>query len=200
MALEQAGADWLHWDVMDGHFVPNLTFGPMILKSLRPFTHLPFDVHLMIRPVAPFIAFFVEAGADYITFHPEASTDPFQDICTIKNFGRKVGISLSPEVAVEDVLPFLDKIDLVLVMTVSPGFGGQSFKEDILLKISKLRTLIDQKDLPVAISVDGGITPQTAGKVLKEGADVLVAGTSILSFKNHYKEAIEDLRNPFKYP
>lgn len=198
LALEQAGADWLHWDVMDGHFVPNITFGPMVIKALRASTCLPFDVHLMIHPVAPFIKAFAEAGADYITFHPEASADTLQDIMTIKSFGKKAGLSLNPETPLETILPFFDVLDLVLIMTVSPGFGGQSFKEAPLLKMAKLRALIDQKKLSIQISVDGGITPQTAKNALEKGADVLVAGTSILSHKNHYKEAIEALRNPFK--
>ncbi|HQS84162.1 MAG: ribulose-phosphate 3-epimerase [Alphaproteobacteria bacterium 16-39-46] len=198
LALEHAGADWLHWDVMDGHYVPNLTFGPMVVKALRPVTRLPFDVHLMIQPVMPFIKAFADAGADFITFHPEASTDPLEDIRLIKSLGKKAGLSLNPETSLETVLPFLEMLDLILIMTVSPGFGGQSFKEEPLLKMAELRRLIDQKKLSVLLSVDGGIGPQTAQRALTHGADVLVAGTSILSHKNHYKKAIDALRHPFK--
>ncbi|MBS0185122.1 MAG: ribulose-phosphate 3-epimerase [Proteobacteria bacterium] len=198
LALEHAGADWLHWDVMDGHYVPNLTFGPMVVKALRPITELPFDIHLMIEPVTPFIEAFAKAGGDYITFHPEASLDPLKDINLIKSFGKKVGLSLNPETPLETLFPFLDKLDLVLIMTVSPGFGGQSFKEAPLEKVEKLRILIKQNNLSLLISVDGGITPQTAKSALTYGADVLVAGTSILSHKNHYKKAIKALRYPFE--
>ena len=194
-ALEQAGADWIHYDVMDGHFVPNLTFGPCILKALRPLTTLPFDVHLMIAPVFPFLEAVAHAGADYITFHIEASLDPLSDITFIKNLGKKVGLSLRPSTPLESLIPWLEHLDLVLIMTVNPGFGGQSFMEDQLSKAKHLRSLIQEKNLPLHISIDGGITPQTAPLALKNGADVLVAGTSILSHpKESYKNAISALR------
>ena len=197
VALTQAGADWIHCDIMDGHFVPNLTFGPLILQSIRPFTKLPFDVHLMIQPLDPFLEAFAQAGADLITFHVEASKDPLYDIKKIKALGKKAGISLRPETSLDSILPFVEALDLVLIMTVRPGFGGQSFMPQELIKVERLRALIDQKNLSLQISIDGGITPKTAKDALRAGADVLVAGTSILSHKPHYAKAIEALRCPF---
>lgn len=179
---------------MDGHFVPNLTFGPLIISALRPFSKLPFDVHLMIQPVSPFIEAFAKAGADYITFHPEGSENPQKDIQTIKSLGKKAGLSLRPDTPLEVVLPFLDHLDLILIMTVHPGFGGQRFMSGPLHKLQELRKKASQ--LKLYFSVDGGISPLTASEALKVGADVLVAGTSVLSHKHNYKGAIDALRFP----
>ena len=195
--LTQAGADWIHCDVMDGHFVPNLTFGPLIIQAIRPFTPLPLDVHLMIRPVDLFIEPFAQAGADYITIHPDASLDPLHDLQKIRSLGKKAGAALSPNISTEILLPMLEYLDLILVMTVHPGFGGQSFMPSQLNKIEEIRTLIDTHGLNIELSVDGGITPQNAPSVLECGASVLVAGTSIFSKgKSHYQTAIDSLRNP----
>ena len=182
-AIAAAGADYVHVDVMDGHFVPNLTIGPMVVKALRPHAKLPFDVHLMIAPVDPFVAEFAQAGADIITFHPEAGAHPHRTIQLIKSLGKKAGLSLNPGTPLSIMDWLLPEIDLVLVMSVNPGFGGQRFIESSLPKIKELRRRIDavsemQGGRPIDLEVDGGINTETAKQVVAAGADVLVAGTA----------------------
>jgi ribulose-phosphate 3-epimerase len=177
-AMTAAGADYLHIDIMDGHFVPNLTIGPAIVKALRPHSHLPFDVHLMISPVDPYVRDFAEAGADIITVHPEAGPHLHRTLQLIKSLGKKAGVSLNPATPVEAVDPVLADIDLVLVMSVNPGFGGQAFIASQLDKIRTLRAKIDACGKPIDLEVDGGITPDTARQAVAAGADVLVAGTA----------------------
>jgi ribulose-phosphate 3-epimerase len=182
-AIAAAGADYVHVDVMDGHFVPNLTIGPMVVKALRSHAKLPFDVHLMIAPVDPFVAEFAQAGADIITFHPEAGAHPHRTVQLIKSLGKKAGLSLNPGTPLSIVDWLLPEIDLVLVMSVNPGFGGQRFIESSLGKIKELRRRIDavsdaQGGRPIDLEVDGGINTETAKQVIAAGADVLVAGTA----------------------
>ena len=177
--LEKAKADLIHIDVMDGHFVPNITIGPDVIKKLRKYTSLPFDVHLMISPVNNFIENFAEAGADIITIHPEATNDLLNSIKKIKSFNKKVGISLNPETPVDKVLPVLDKIDLVLIMSVNPGFGGQKFITNTLEKVKILRKEIDTKKLKVEIEIDGGINFENSKNAIEAGVDILVSGTTI---------------------
>ena len=177
--LEKAKADLIHIDVMDGHFVPNITIGPEIINQLRKYTSLPFDVHLMISPVHDFIKNFAEAGADIITIHPEATNDLVSSIQKIKSFNKKVGISLNPETSVKKVLPVLELIDLVLVMSVNPGFGGQKFIKDTLEKVKILRKEIDTKKLKTQIEIDGGINFQNSKMAITAGIDILVSGTTI---------------------
>ena len=177
-AMSAAGADYMHIDVMDGHFVPNITIGPGVVKALRPHSDRPFDVHLMISPVDPFVRDFAEAGADIITVHPEAGPHLHRTIQLIKSLGKKAGVSLNPATPVEALDHVLDDIDLVLVMTVNPGFGGQSFIRSQLDKIRQLRKRIDAIGRPVDLEVDGGINAETAREAVAAGADILVAGTA----------------------
>ena len=177
-AIEQAGADYVHIDVMDGHFVPNLTIGPEVVKALRPHSKLPFDVHLMISPVDPFVPAFAEAGADIVTVHPEAGAHLHRTIQLIKSLGKKAGASLNPATQVEALDPVLADLDLVLVMSVNPGFGGQKFIPGALAKLAALRQRIDALGLPIDLEVDGGINFETAPQAIAAGADVLVAGTA----------------------
>jgi ribulose-phosphate 3-epimerase len=177
-AVTAAGADLIHIDVMDGHFVPNLTIGPGVVKALRPHSRLPFDVHLMIAPVDPFVPDFAAAGADIITVHPEAGPHLHRTVQLIKSLGKKAGVSLNPGTPIEAVDPVLDLVDLVLVMSVNPGFGGQSFIASQLDKIRALRRRIDARGRKVDLEVDGGITSETAPAAIAAGADVLVAGTA----------------------
>ena len=177
--LEKAKADLIHIDVMDGHFVPNITIGPEVINKLRKYTSLPFDVHLMISPVHDFIKNFAEAGADIITIHPEATNDLVSSIQRIKSFNKKAGVSLNPETSVKKVLPVLKLIDLVLVMSVNPGFGGQKFIKDTLEKVKILRKEIDTKKLKTQIEIDGGINFENAIMAKKAGVDILVSGTTI---------------------
>jgi ribulose-phosphate 3-epimerase len=192
-AIAAAGADWLHLDVMDGHFVPNLSFGPLVLKALRPHTTLPFDVHLMISPVDPYIAAFAEAGADHILLHPEAGPHPHRSLQLIRSLGKRAGVVLNPGTPVEAVAWLLDLVDIILVMTVNPGFGGQSFLASQLLKIAALRRMIDATGRPIALAVDGGIVPDTARQAVAAGADTLIAGTSVFGAPD-YAAAIAALR------
>ncbi len=177
--LEKAKADLIHIDVMDGHFVPNITIGPDVINKLRKYTSLPFDVHLMISPVHDFIKNFAEAGADIITIHPEATNDLVSSIQKIKSFNKKAGVSLNPKTSVKKVLPVLKLIDLVLVMSVNPGFGGQKFIKDTLEKVKILRKEIDTKKLKTQIEIDGGINFENAIMAKKAGVDILVSGTTI---------------------
>ena len=177
--LEKAKADLIHIDVMDGHFVPNITIGPEVISKLRKYTTLPFDVHLMISPVHNFIKSFADAGADIITIHPEATNDLVSSIKKIKSYNKKAGVSLNPKTSVNKVLPVLNLIDLVLVMSVNPGFGGQQFIKDTLEKVKVLRKEIDSKNLKTQIEIDGGINFENAKMAKEAGVDILVSGTTI---------------------
>ena len=194
--LEDGGADMIHVDVMDGHFVPNLTIGPPVIKALRNYTKLPFDVHLMISPVHKHIESYANAGADIITIHPEATDDLLKSINLIKSLNKKIGVSLNPKTSLDKLNNILDKIDLVLIMSVNPGFGGQIFIETTLNKIKDLRSKIDQLNLKVEIEVDGGINFQNSKSIINAGADILVSGTTIFkSNKGNIKKNIEILKN-----
>ena len=177
--LEKAKADLIHIDVMDGHFVPNITIGPEVINKLRKYTSLPFDVHLMISPVHNFIKKFSDAGANIITIHPEATDDLAGSIKKIKSYNKKAGVSLNPETSIEKVLPVLNLIDLVLVMSVNPGFGGQKFMSETLEKVKILRKEIDTKKLKAQIEIDGGINFENSKIAIKAGVDILVSGTTI---------------------
>ena len=196
VALEKAGADYIHIDVMDGHFVPNITIGPEVIKRLRPITKLTFDVHLMISPVNNFIKDFAEAGADIITFHPEATKNISETISIIKKLGKKVGVSLKPKSQINLIENYLNEIDLILIMSVEPGFGGQKFMPDVLNKMKKLRNTINEKKLNIDIEIDGGINFDNSKKAKEYGANILVSGSTV--FKEHdgnLKKNIQLLRS-----
>jgi ribulose-phosphate 3-epimerase len=183
-SLEKAGADLIHVDVMDGHFVPNITIGPEVIKKIRPLTKVPFDVHLMISPVDNFIEDFANAGSDIITIHPEATKDLKKSIELIKKFDKKVGISLNPNSEIILVEPYLNDIDLILVMSVNPGFAGQKFKPEVLKKLEKIKKIIVSKNLKIDLEIDGGINFQNSIDAKNAGANILVSGSTIFNENN----------------
>jgi ribulose-phosphate 3-epimerase len=178
-AVEKAGADWLHFDVMDGHFVPNLSVGWDVLKAIKPHVSIPLDVHLMIAPVDPYLEKFVEAGADHITIHPEAGPHLDRSLKRIKELGAKAGVAFNPSTPPDTIEWMLEDVDLVLVMSINPGFGGQTFMPSQLAKIARLRSLIEASGRDIVLEVDGGVTPETAARCLEAGAEALVAGTAV---------------------
>jgi len=182
--LEEGGADMIHVDVMDGHFVPNLTMGPPIIKNLRQFTKLPFDVHLMISPVHKYIQDYADAGADIITIHPEATDNLERSIKHIKDLNKKVGVSLNPKTKIDLIINLLNEIDLVLIMSVNPGFGGQKFMPEVLDKIKDLKKIKDQKNLKFDIEIDGGINFNNNKLAIEAGANILVSGTTVFKDNN----------------
>ena len=191
--LEKAGADLIHIDVMDGHFVPNITIGPPIIKQIRKCTKLPFDVHLMISPVEKYIKAFADAGSDIITLHPEATDNLKRAVQTVKSFGKKAGVSLNPKTPISALMDVINDIDLILIMSVNPGFAGQSFMGEVLPKVTELRKMINDKKLKIDIEIDGGINFETAPLAVKAGANILVSGTTI--FSGSLKDNIQKLRN-----
>ena len=194
--LEDGGADMIHVDVMDGHFVPNLTIGPPVIKSLKKHSSILFDVHLMISPVHKYIRAYADAGADIITIHPEATNDINSSISLIKELNKKVGVSLNPETKVDIIIEHLDKIDLVLIMSVNPGFGGQKFMPEVLSKIEELKKLRSTKDLDFDIEIDGGINFENSKIAIQAGANILVSGTTIFKSNNgDIKKNIELLKS-----
>ena len=194
--LEQGGADLIHIDVMDGHFVPNLTIGPPVIKNLRKYTKLPFDVHLMISPVHEYIENYADAGADIITIHPEATENLKESINLIKKLGKKVGVSLNPKTEIKSLIDEIENIDLVLVMSVNPGFGGQKFMPEVLDKIKELKKIKDKNQYHYKIEVDGGINFSNSKMVLEAGADILVSGTTVFKESNgNIRTNIEKLKS-----
>lgn len=192
--LNNSGADLIHIDVMDGHFVPNLTFGPPVISKIRKCSKLPFDVHLMISPVEKYIQDFADAGADIITFHPEATDNIQRTINVIKSCGKKVGISLNPETPSTVIENYLKEIDLILIMSVNPGFAGQKFMPEVLEKVKFFRSKIENENLNIDIEIDGGIDFKTAPLAIKAGANILVSGTTVFKGENNISENIKNLR------
>jgi len=192
-SLEKAGADLIHVDVMDGHFVQNITMGPPIIKMIRKCTKLPFDVHLMISPVEKYIKAFADAGSDIITIHPEGTDNLKRAVGNIKSLGKKAGVSLNPKTPISALMDVINDIDLILIMSVNPGFAGQSFMNEVLPKVTELRKMINDKKLKIDIEIDGGINFETAPLAVKAGANILVSGTTI--FSGSLKDNIQKLRN-----
>ena len=194
----QAGADWVHFDVMDNHYVPNLTIGPMVCQSLRDYgITAPIDVHLMVKPVDELIKSFSKAGATYITFHPEASEDVSRSIALIKNGGCKAGLVLNPDISIDVLDGYLDKLDMILLMSVFPGFGGQEFIDSVLEKVTKIRSIINKKNLNVRLEIDGGIKLENIKEAADAGADTFVSGSGIFS-QPDYLEIIQKMRDSLK--
>ena len=194
--LEEGGADMIHVDVMDGHFVPNLTIGPPVIKALRKYSSMIFDVHLMISPVHKYIESYSDAGADIITIHPEATDDLKESITKIKKLNKKVGVSLNPESKIDIILEFLEDIDFVLIMSVNPGFGGQKFMPEVLTKIKELKKIQEEKKLNFDIEIDGGINFDNSRDAINAGANILVSGTTIFKSNNgDIKKNIELLKS-----
>ena len=198
-AIEAAGADWLHLDIMDGHFVPNISYGPGVLKALRPLTRLPFDVHLMIAPVDPYLEAFAAAGADHILIHPEAGPHLHRSLQAIRGLGCKAGVVLNPATPPGAIDYVMDLLDVILVMTVNPGFGGQAFLASQLAKIAALQTMVARSGRDIVIEVDGGINAETAQACRQAGADALVSGTTLFGAPD-YRAAIASLRGDAARP
>lgn len=193
-SIDESGADWIHLDVMDGHFVPNISFGAPVIKAVRSVSNLTFDTHLMIQPADPYLADFAESGSDLITVHTEAGPHLDRTLQTIRNLGKRAGVAVNPATPLAEIAHVLDRVDLILIMSVNPGFGGQSFISESLNKISQARELIGDRDID--LEVDGGISPENAAQVARAGANVLVAGSSILrAGRSNYASAIAVLRD-----
>jgi ribulose-phosphate 3-epimerase len=192
-AVEAAGADWLHVDVMDGHFVPNITIGPVVVESIRKVTHIPLDVHLMITDPDKYGPEFIKAGADWVSIHPETCANPGRSLQRLRDLGAKVSIAVNPDVPLEKVVSYLTDIDMILMMTVFPGFGGQAFIPDVLPKIEQVRRIIDQRKLSILVEADGGIKVDNIADVVRAGAEVIVSGSGIFKTPN-YAETIRQMR------
>jgi ribulose-phosphate 3-epimerase len=192
-AVEEAGADWLHLDIMDGHFVPNITMGPVVVEWIRKVTQLPLDVHLMITDPDQYAPEFIKAGADWISIHPETSRDPKAGLAKIRELGAKASIAVNPDVPLDRVMTLFNDIDMLLIMTVFPGFGGQAFMEDVVPKIAEAKNLVAQRGLPILIEVDGGIKSENIGRVVQAGAQVIVSGSGIFKTPD-YTETVARMR------